>query len=120
MAVNCTYTPTNGKHTYTSVPGKSTYTPSTGKHTYTPTTAKDTYTSPTTKHTYSSNTEKHTYASTNGEHRYTPTAKADISMRIEELTNGSKVRNNQFFEWEGRRKQNVEGHLCQCRKCISD
>lgn len=74
MAVNCTYTPTNGKHTYTSVPGKHTYTPTTGKH---------------------------TYVSTNGGHRYTPTAKADISMRIEELTNGRKVRKDQFFEWEG-------------------
>ena len=74
MAVNCTYTPTDRKHTYTSVPGKHTYTPTTGKH---------------------------TYASTNGGHKYTPTAKADISMRIEELTNGRKVRNNQFFEWEG-------------------
>jgi hypothetical protein len=83
MAVSCTYTPTDRKHTYTSITGKNTYTPTIGKHTYTPTNGK------------------HTYTSTNGEHRYTPTAKADISMKIEELTNGRKVRNNQFFEWEG-------------------
>lgn len=74
MAINCTYTPTDRKHTYTSVPGK---------------------------HTYTSTTGGHTYTSTNGGHRYTPTAKADVSMRIEELTNGKKVRKDQFFEWEG-------------------
>ncbi|MCR8701867.1 MULTISPECIES: hypothetical protein [Campylobacter] len=32
---------------------------------------------------------------------YTPTKQADISMNIKDLTNGSKVRNGQFFEWEG-------------------
>ncbi|TWO22645.1 hypothetical protein YZ82_01635 [Campylobacter hyointestinalis] len=32
---------------------------------------------------------------------YTPTAKADISMDINTLTNGNKVKNGQFFEWEG-------------------
>ena len=92
MAVNCTYTPTDRKHTYTSIPGKHPYTPTTGKHTYA---------SIPGKHTYTPTTGKHTYASTNGGHRYTPTAKADISMRIEELTNGRKVRKDQFFEWEG-------------------
>lgn len=32
---------------------------------------------------------------------YTPSAKADISMKIDSLTNGEKVKNGQFFEWEG-------------------
>lgn len=41
------------------------------------------------------------YTPTKGGHTYTPTAKADVSMRIEELTNGSKVKKDQFFEWEG-------------------
>lgn len=32
---------------------------------------------------------------------YTPTKQADISMNIKDLTNGSKVKKDQFFEWEG-------------------
>ncbi|EAI8859975.1 hypothetical protein [Campylobacter fetus] len=32
---------------------------------------------------------------------YTPTDKADISMDINILTNGNKVKNGQFFEWKG-------------------
>lgn len=42
-----------------------------------------------------------TYTPTNGKHKYTPTVKADVSMKIEELTNGSKIKKDQFFEWEG-------------------
>ena len=32
---------------------------------------------------------------------YTPSVKADISMEIDSLTNGDKIKNGQFFEWEG-------------------
>lgn len=32
---------------------------------------------------------------------YTPSVKADISMDIDSLTNGNKIKNGQFFEWEG-------------------
>lgn len=63
--------------------------------------ASCTYTPTNGKHTYTSIPGKHIYTPTNGEHTYTPTTKADISMKIEELTNGSKVKKDQFFEWEG-------------------
>lgn len=32
---------------------------------------------------------------------YTPSVKADISMEIDSLTNGDKIKNGQFSEWEG-------------------
>lgn len=42
-----------------------------------------------------------TYTPTKQSQKYTPTKPVDVVLRINELTNGSKVKNGQFFEWEG-------------------
>lgn len=42
-----------------------------------------------------------TYTPTKQSQKYTPTKPVDVVLRINELTNGNKVKKEQFFEWEG-------------------